>query len=178
MRINVATGYVQSVTAYESPHQNDRPNDADIRLVVVHGISLPPGEFDGTDVIDLFMGCLPATRHPYYAGLKNVQVSAHVFIRRTGELIQFVPFHRRAWHAGTSRFGTATGCNDFSIGIELEGTDTCAYTDQQYDQLASLWAALKVAYPQLHHTPIVGHADIAPGRKTDPGLQFDWSRLQ
>jgi len=178
MRINVATGYVESVSTYSSPHQDERPIGDEARLVVLHGISLPPGEFGGEDVIDLFMGSLPVARHPYYAGLDGVRVSAHVFIRRTGELIQFVPFHQRAWHAGVSRFGGDDGCNDFSIGIELEGTDTCAYTDAQYEQLTHLLSALNVAYPSLVHAPVVGHSDIAPLRKTDPGVQFDWSRVQ
>lgn len=177
MRINVATGYVESVTTYVSPHYDARPA-ADMRLIVVHGISLPPGEFEGSDVIDLFMGRLSIKRHPYYSLLDGIRVSAHVFIRRTGEVIQFVPFHQRAWHAGVSRFGADDACNDFSIGIELEGTDTCAYTEAQYGQLVQLLAALKEAYPSLATAPVVGHSDIAPMRKSDPGSQFDWSRIQ
>lgn len=144
-------------------------------LVVVHGITLPPGEFGGPWVDDLFLGRLDPAAHPYFAAIAHLRVSAHLLIRRDGTVTQYVPFHLRAWHAGASMFGGRERCNDFSIGIELEGTDDEPYADVQYERLAGAIHALKGAYPTL--AAIAGHEDIAPGRKTDPGPAFDWGRL-
>ena len=160
-----------------SPNCNDRPRPDDIGLVVVHGITLPPGRF-GTGLVEaLFLNTLDLTIHPALADLEGVRVSAHLFIDRDGVVTQFVPFHRRAWHAGVSSFGGRENCNDFAIGIELEGTDDAAYEDGQYERLTGVLRGLFRRYPQLSPSRVVGHAEIAPGRKTDPGPAFDWERL-
>lgn len=177
MKVNPETGLVEGIAYYASTHCNHRPVGVEPSLFVVHAISLPPGQFNGDDVIHLFQGKLDIEAHPYYRHLAGVRVSAHCWIRRCGELVQFVPFHQRAWHAGVSRFAQRTNVNDFSIGIELEGTETASFTQAQYAQLNRLIAALKQAYSSLESAPIVGHSDIAPVRKTDPGLGFDWQRL-
>ncbi len=143
-------------------------------LIVVHGISLPPGEFGGPWIDALFTNSLPPDAHPYFAQVAPLRVSAHVLVRRDGEIVQYVPFHRRAWHAGASAWRGREHCNDFSVGIELEGTDTRAYEQAQYATLARLVAALCRAYPTLSVDRIVGHSDVAPGRKSDPGIAFDW----
>lgn len=171
------SGLLLGATYRPSPHCDARPDPEDISLVVIHGISLPPGKFGGEDVANLFLGQLDTQAHPYYRQLQGVKVSAHLFIRRTGEVIQFVPFHLRAWHAGVSRFGVRHHCNHFSIGIELEGTDTCPYTEQQYASLSLVLSALRTTYPSLTHAPVMGHSDIAPLRKTDPGAGFEWTNL-
>jgi AmpD protein len=156
-----------------SPNQDERPY-GEISLIVVHGISLPAGEFGGQEVCELFTNCLDASV-PELAELESVKVSSHLFIRRTGELIQFVPFNRRAWHAGASSFGGREHCNDYSIGIELEGTDTIAYEEAQYEVLSDVCASLMVSYGIMD---ITSHSIIAPGRKTDPGLAFSWATLR
>jgi AmpD protein len=143
--------------------------------VVLHGISLPPGEFGGPWIDALFTGQLPASGHPYFATIAGQRVSAHLCIARDGVVTQYVPFHRRAWHAGASSYRHRVACNDYSIGIELEGTDDVPYTDPQYSQLAQVLTALRVSYPQL--VDVAGHSDVAPGRKTDPGSAFDWQRV-
>jgi AmpD protein len=158
-----------------SPNCDARPEGEAITLLVVHNISLPPGEFGGDGVIELFCNRLDPAAHPYYAGLQGLRVSAHFFIRRDGELIQFVPCGQRAWHAGASLWCGRERCNDFSIGVELEGTDDLPYGDAQYATLAALTRQLQAAYPI---TAITGHSDIAPGRKTDPGPAFDWARFR
>jgi AmpD protein len=145
---------------------------------VVHCISLPPGEFGGGWIEQFFCNELPADVHPYFAEIQPLKVSAHVLITRDGSIIQFVPFNKRAWHAGESCFRGRERCNDFSIGIELEGTDTHAFEDAQYAALAELIRALRYNYPDLRSEDVVGHSDIAPGRKTDPGSGFDWARLK
>jgi AmpD protein len=178
MAIDRQTGLLNLASFYPTSHYDERSDVNDLSLVVIHGISLPPGQFGGSDVIDLFQGKLNCTRHPYYALLQGVRVSSHLFIRRDGEVVQFVPFHLRAWHAGVSRFAHRKACNDFSIGIELEGTDTSAYTDTQYDALNAVLVALRDAYPSLTQAPVLGHSDIAPQRKTDPGVGFDWVRVK
>jgi Negative regulator of beta-lactamase expression len=160
-----------------SPHHNARP-EAEVSLLVIHGISLPPGEFGGHWIDDLFLGRLAADAHPYFASIAGLQVSAHCLIRRDGELVQFVSFEERAWHAGVSEFAGRKACNDFSIGIELEGTDSSGYTKEQYQQLATLTCLLMESYPAITPGRIVGHSDIAPGRKTDPGLSFDWKHYR
>ena len=169
----IENGWLVSCSHLPSPHHNARP-EAEVSLLVIHGISLPPGEFGGHWIDDLFLGHLDATAHPYFATIAGLQVSAHCLIRRDGELVQFVSFEERAWHAGVSEFAGRTACNDFSIGIELEGTDSSGYTKAQYQQLAALTRLLMVCYPQITPERIVGHSQIAPGRKTDPGPSFDW----
>ncbi|MFO7277647.1 MAG: 1,6-anhydro-N-acetylmuramyl-L-alanine amidase AmpD [Pseudomonadota bacterium] len=178
LRIDTATGLLAGVRQVLSPHFDARPTGCAPELIVVHGISLPPGEFGGPWIDRLFTGGLPADAHPYFQAIACLRVSAHALIRRDGELVQYVPFDARAWHAGASTYCGRTACNDFSIGIELEGTDDSPYEDVQYTRLAALIRALLSAYPTLDRTRIVGHSDIAPGRKTDPGPAFDWSRLR
>lgn len=178
MHVDVKSGLLSAATYFPTEHYNVRQQPYDIQLIVVHAISLPPGQFDGNDVIDFFQGKLEVSRHPYYAQLKGVRVSAHLFIRRDGSICQFVPFHLRAWHAGVSRFSARRDCNDFSIGIELEGTETAPYTEQQYQALNAVVIALGEAYPYLQHVPVVGHSDVAPVRKNDPGLGFCWEKLR
>ena len=170
----IENGWLVPCRHLPSPHHNARP-EAEVSLLVIHGISLPPGEFGGHWIDDLFLGHLDATAHPYFASIAGLQVSAHCLIRRDGELVQFVSFEERAWHAGVSEFAGRKACNDFSIGIELEGTDSSGYTKEQYQQLATLTRLLMEHYPAITTERIVGHSDIAPGRKSDPGLSFDWS---
>ncbi len=149
-----------------------------IDLLVIHGISLPPGSFGGPWIEQLFTGTLVGDGHPDLAEVAGARVSAHLLIRRDGELLQFVDLARRAWHAGPSRFGERTACNDFSIGIELEGTDQIPYTDAQYRRLGTVTAEIMACWPAITPERIVGHSDIAPGRKTDPGPAFDWRRYR
>lgn len=175
--LNETTGLLQPRHYLPSPHCDERPTHSVIDMVVIHGISLPPGEFGSSAISDFFCGKLEVKAHPAFADIASLRVSAHVLIRRTGEIIQFVPFIKRAWHAGVSSFDGKTNCNDFSIGIELEGTDDLPYEPIQYGQLSYLVFVLQHAYPIPAHR-IVGHADIAPGRKTDPGPFFDWKYLK
>jgi AmpD protein len=170
-----AAGWLGNARRLPSPNCDARPEGMAIELVVLHNISLPPGVFDGDAVIDLFLNRLDWDAHPYYQGIRGIKVSAHFFIRRDGSLIQFVPCSLRAWHAGMSNWDARERCNDFSVGIELEGTDDQPFTEAQYASLLPLLAALKQAYPI---SAIVGHSDIAPGRKTDPGACFDWERVR
>jgi AmpD protein len=178
LRIDVQTGLVPGVRQVLTDHFDARPAGTTADLIVVHGISLPPGEFGGPWVDRLFTGHLPPDAHPYFRDIAGARVSAHVVIRRDGEIVQYVPFGERAWHAGRSDYCGRSECNDFSVGIELEGMDEVPYEDAQYEQLATLIAALLAAYPSLSRERIVGHSDIAPGRKTDPGPAFDWARLR
>ncbi|MGH8267843.1 MAG: 1,6-anhydro-N-acetylmuramyl-L-alanine amidase AmpD [Steroidobacteraceae bacterium] len=178
LRIDAATGLIAGARQVLSPHFDARPGGAGPELLVVHGISLPPGEFGGPWIDRLFTGTLPAEAHPSFRERAGLRVSAHALIRRDGEIVQYVPFRERAWHAGVSQYRGRAGCNDFSVGVELEGTDDSAYTDAQYRQLAALAAVLLTTYPTLGPEHIVGHSDIAPGRKTDPGASFDWARLR
>ena len=160
-----------------SPNHDERQTPEDLSLIVIHCISLPPGQFGTEGVTQLFTNALNPDEHPYYAGIAHLRVSAHLLIRRTGELVQYVPFNRRAWHAGVSCYAGREVCNDFSIGIELEGTDDTPYEDIQYERLNAVIEALLAAYPTLSREHITGHEHIAPGRKTDPGVFFEWSRL-
>jgi AmpD protein len=169
-----ASGWLPECRRVLSPNFDARPAGAEISLLVVHAISLPPGEFGGGDVADLFCNRLDAGRHPFFAEIQGLRVSAHFFVRRDGELIQFVSCDARAWHAGASVWQGRERCNDFSIGIELEGCDDLAFESAQYATLNRLIAQLCQRYPLL---TAVGHSDIAPGRKTDPGPHFDWSRV-
>lgn len=170
-----ANGLLRGAVYIPSPNQDERPAGQSVRLLVVHAISLPPGEFGGDGVERLFTNRLDPALHPYYEGIHGLRVSAHFFIRRDGRVLQFVPTTRRAWHAGVSRWRDRERCNDFSLGIELEGCDEQPFADIQYIRLARLIRVLRHS-----HTieDIVGHADIAPGRKTDPGPCFDWPRLR
>lgn len=160
-----------------SPNQDDRPDDCAVDLLVIHNISLPPGEYGGPWIDRLFQNRLPAEQHPYFQEIHRLRVSSHLLIRRDGELVQYVPLHKRAWHAGESCFAGRQRCNDFSIGIELEGNDETPYTDAQYQALASTILQIRQHYPGITRERITGHCDIAPGRKSDPGPAFDWRRL-
>lgn len=178
MRVDPATGLLDAARQRFSPNQDERPAESAVDLIVIHGISLPPGEFGGSWIDALFTHTLDPAAHPYFQTVAGLRVSAHILLRRSGELIQYVPFHRRAWHAGASNFAGRARCNDFSIGIELEGVDHQPYDDVQYPVLAAVIAALRAAYPAITPARLTGHADIAPGRKTDPGPAFDWARLR
>jgi AmpD protein len=169
-----AYGWLDGARRIISPNCDARPPGTDITLVVIHNISLPPREFGGAGVMELFTNCLDPHAHPYYKEIHELRVSAHFLIRRDGELIQFVPCAMRAWHAGVSQWQGRERCNDFSIGIELEGSDEDAYAEVQYQVLQHVLAALRAVYPIA---AVVGHSDIAPGRKTDPGPCFDWTRV-
>ncbi len=177
-RVDRVTGLISGARQLSSPHCDARPPGTRIDLLVIHGISLPPGEFGGEWIERLFLGTLPPDAHPYFATIKNPRVSAHLLIRRDGELLQFVPFQRRAWHAGKSSFQGREACNDFSISIELEGCDDVPYTAVQYARLAAVAHAIMAAYPDITQSRIVGHSDVAPGRKTDPGPAFDWAQFR
>jgi AmpD protein len=178
MKVDPATGLVLGIRQVLSPHFDSRPVPADISLIVIHGISLPPGEFGGPHIEQFFTGNLRAAAHPYFQEIAGQRVSAHLLVGRDGRLVQFVSCNRRAWHAGKSSFADREACNDFSIGIELEGTDELRYEAAQYATLETLVPALLEAYPTLSAERIVGHSDIAPGRKTDPGALFDWTWLR
>lgn len=170
-------GWLEGVKRVPSPHHDCRPDDEIPSLLVVHNISLPPGEFGGPWIDALFTGTLDPDAHPFFAEIHQLRVSAHCLIRRDGEIVQYVPFDKRAWHAGVSNYLGRERCNDFSIGIELEGTDALPYTDAQYQQLVALTKVLVERYPDIA-CHITGHSDIAPGRKTDPGPAFDWARFR
>ncbi|MDE2235178.1 MAG: 1,6-anhydro-N-acetylmuramyl-L-alanine amidase AmpD [Gammaproteobacteria bacterium] len=173
-QVDRPSGLISGARQVASPHCDARPAGTGIDLLVIHGISLPPGEFGGAWIEQLFLGTLPTDAHPYFATLRGLRVSAHLLIRRDGELLQFVPFLKRAWHAGESVFQGRVTCNDFSIGIELEGCDDVPYTEAQYAMLTAVSRALMSAYTGIAPERIVGHSDVAPGRKTDPGPAFDW----
>lgn len=175
---SITDGWLEPARRLPSPNCDARPENCDIDLLVIHGISLPPGEFGGPWIDALFTNSLSVDAHPYFQEIAGLEVSAHVLIRRDGEVVQYVPFDRRAWHAGQSCFGGRERCNDFSIGIELEGCDDQPYEAAQYQVLADIGKALLKAFPALKPECIVGHSDVAPGRKTDPGLCFDWPRFR
>lgn len=169
------TGFLKAATRIDSPNFDERPAHTLINMIVIHNISLPPSQYGGDGIVQLFTNQLNPNEHPYYAEIYTRKVSAHFLIRRDGEVIQFVSCLNRAWHAGVSNWQGREQCNDFSIGIELEGSDFEAFEPKQYQTLIALVKKLKQAYPIEH---IVGHSDIAPGRKTDPGPFFDWSQLE
>jgi AmpD protein len=176
LQVDLETGLMRGAVQVPSPNCDARPPGVDAELIVVHGISLPPGEFGGPWIERLFTNSLPLDMHPYFADIGGLKVSSHLLVARDGSLTQFVRFTDRAWHAGESSYGGRVACNDFSIGVELEGVDTTPYEAAQYDTLGEVVAALCDAYPRLSPDRIVGHSDIAPGRKTDPGPAFDWER--
>ncbi len=175
--VDVATGLLIGARQVPSPNQDARPAGVLADLIVVHNISLPPGDYGGPWIERLFVNDLPAAVHPYFATIDQLRVSAHLLIRRDGELVQFVPFSLRAWHAGVSSYRGRERCNDFSIGIEMEGSDAEPFEPRQYRALSRTIIALCRAYPALSRERIAGHSDVAPGRKTDPGPSFDWQRL-
>lgn len=178
MEFSIDNHLLSGARQRHSPNQSERPPTQDIDLLIIHNISLPPGEF-GTECVDeLFCNRLQADAHPYFAQIAGLQVSAHLFIDRHGVVTQYVPFDKKAWHAGESRFAGRTNCNDYSIGIELEGTDTEPFAEAQYEALVAVSAALLQHYPHLILDRIVGHSDVAPGRKTDPGPCFEWRRYK
>jgi AmpD protein len=174
-RIDLLTGRLRRARWLASPNHDERPEGSGISLLVIHNISLPPDQFGGGWIDDLFLNRLDYSAHPYFEGLRELKVSAHCCIFRDGSLTQYVSFNQRAWHAGKSQFEGRERCNDFSIGIELEGCDTKPFTQAQYQRLLRVTRALQLAYPALTSARIVGHSDIAPGRKTDPGPHFDWA---
>ncbi|MFC3025346.1 1,6-anhydro-N-acetylmuramyl-L-alanine amidase AmpD [Vibrio zhugei] len=171
-------GWLSCAKLVPSPFYDERPSDSAISLLVVHNISLPPGKFGGPYIEQFFTGHLNASEHEFFAVIQAMKVSAHCLIRRDGEVVQFVPFTARAWHAGQSSFAGQARCNDYSIGIELEGTDFVAYTEAQYQSLTELTQQLMKHYPAITVPRITGHQYIAPQRKTDPGLSFDWQRFR
>lgn len=176
-QLNAETGLFSNACLMPSPHCDVRPDGHAPTLLVVHNISLPPGEFGSGDISRLFMGTLDPAAHPYFASISHLRVSAHACIDRNGLVTQYVPTGLRAWHAGESFFEGLSRCNDFSIGIELEGSDDQPFTAVQYRRLAQLIHAIQAVYPAITRERIVGHSDIAPGRKTDPGPHFDWPLL-
>lgn len=177
MRLDPSSGWCEGVQHCPSPNFNQRPL-GEVSLLVIHNISLPPGQFGTGQVQAFFQNRLDAGAHPYFAGIANLTVSAHFLIERDGRVIQFVSCNARAWHAGLSWFEGRDNCNDFSVGIELEGTDDLPFTDPQYAALITLIRALQSTYPAITLERICGHSDIAPGRKTDPGPAFDWRRVR
>jgi N-acetyl-anhydromuramoyl-L-alanine amidase len=176
--VDPETGWIVGARRVVSPNFDERPAGIELGLIVVHGISLPPGEFGNGWIDRLFCNDLPAAAHPFFASIEGLTVSSHVLIARDGTPTQYVPFDRRAWHAGRSAYCGRSACNDFSVGIELEGSDDVPYEHPQYRTLAQLILALRRGYPSLASAEVVGHSDIAPGRKTDPGPAFDWSELE
>ena len=175
--MKIVNGLLSPAIQVHSPNYDDRPDSEDIQLLVIHGISLPPGEFGGGYIEQLFTNSLNPDEHPYFLEIKDLKVSSHLLINRDGIITQFVPFQKRAWHAGESCHKDRQCCNDFSIGIELEGTDEQPYTDEQYETLNKIISVLQDSYPALTRDNIVGHCHIAPQRKTDPGPAFVWSRI-
>ncbi|WP_460232248.1 1,6-anhydro-N-acetylmuramyl-L-alanine amidase AmpD [Aurantivibrio plasticivorans] len=170
-------GWLEPAVHVTSPNYDSRPVSCEVDLLVIHNISLPPGQFGGGEIEQLFCNTLACEDHPYFERLRGLRVSSHLLIERTGRVIQFVSFNDRAWHAGKSLFDGREACNDFAIGIELEGADDIPYTPEQYRQLSAITQTLMQVYPGIDKRSIVGHCDIAPGRKTDPGPAFEWARF-
>jgi AmpD protein len=176
MQINKMTSLLENCTQCPSPNKDTRPEPMSIDLVVIHSISLPPGQYGSGAIEQFFQNKLDKTQHPYFEEIHRLKVSSHILIKRSGEIVQFVPFNERAWHAGQSNYQGRECCNDFSIGIELEGSDTDPFEEAQYQQLTQLISTLQLCYPAISDN-VTGHSDIAPGRKTDPGTGFDWKIL-
>jgi AmpD protein len=178
LQVDIESGLMRGVRQVASPNHDARPPGVEADLIVIHGISLPPGEFGGPWIDRLFTNSLPADAHAYFAEIGSLRVSSHLVVARDGAVTQYVAFTQRAWHAGKSNYQGREACNDFSVGVELEGTDTLPYEPVQYGALAEIVAALCAAYPGLSPKRLVGHSDIASGRKTDPGPAFDWPRAR
>jgi len=178
MRVDPASHLVAGVRFVPSPNFDERPLNIPLSLIVIHNISLPPGEFGGPYIEQLFTNQLNPNEHSYFAKVADKKVSAHILIRRDGSMLQFVPFNKRAWHAGESIYKGKPRANDYSIGIELEGADKTPYESVQYTVLVGLVNSLLMAYPSLSKEDIVGHSDIAPGRKSDPGMSFQWKKFR
>lgn len=178
LELEIENHWLNTAERVPSPNCSDRPLDEAISLLVIHNISLPPGEFGGPHINELFCNRLDSTAHPYFAEICALKVSSHLLIRRDGALVQYVPFNLKAWHAGRSTFEGREECNEFSIGIELEGTDDTYFTSIQYELLVKVTRLLLKDYRAMTPTRIVGHSDVAPGRKTDPGPCFDWARYR
>ncbi|MFT0695559.1 1,6-anhydro-N-acetylmuramyl-L-alanine amidase AmpD [Acinetobacter bereziniae] len=176
-RFQVVNGQLIGARQVPSPNYNQRPENTEIQLIVIHNISLPPSQFGGGYIEQFFQNQLDWSIHPYFQTIQGMQVSTHLLILRTGEIIQFVNFNDRAWHAGRSSYLGKVECNDYSIGIELEGSDDLDFEEVQYQQLVDVVVALQLAYPKTDHH-LAGHSDIAPGRKTDPGTHFEWQRFR
>jgi len=175
--LKIKNGLLESAITLNSPNYDDRGDENDISLIVIHNISLPPNEFGGKGIEQLFTNSLDKSEHPFYEEIHQLRVSSHLLIRRDGEIMQFVPFHKRAWHAGVSQYLGRDVCNDFSIGIEMEGTDFEPFEEIQYEVLNNVIDALLKTYPSLKPDAITGHENIAVGRKTDPGPYFEWGKL-
>lgn len=178
MKVDTTSGLLKEARYLPSDNHDDRPDGMTIDVLVIHAISMPPGEYGGGDIERLFGNTLDFEGHPFYMTIAGLRVSAHLLIRRDGEVVQFVPFTQRAWHAGVSQFDGRARVNDFSIGIELEGSDHAPFEEEQYRSLIEVTRALQNAYPGIAAKRIVGHSDIAPGRKTDPGPHFNWRRFR
>ncbi len=178
MHVDKGSGLLDGGRYVPSPNRDARPEDTDINALVIHAIGMPPGEYGGADIEQLFCNRLDFSCHPFYREIDGLTVSAHLLIRRDGQVVQFVPFQERAWHAGVSALEGRARVNDFSIGIELEGSDHAPFEEAQYRALAEVTGALRAVYPAIAPERIVGHADIAPGRKTDPGPYFNWARYR
>ena len=176
--MHITNGIIDSARQLVSPNHDQRPEGATVSLLIIHGISLPPGQFAANHIDQLFTNTLDPNEHPYFEEIKDLKVSAHCLIRRDGELVQYVSLNDRAWHAGESEWCGAAGCNDFSIGIELEGCDDIAYEDVQYERLVAVVSSIMNAHLEIQDESIVGHSDVAPGRKTDPGPAFDWAKFR
>lgn len=176
-QLTISNGILSHAQYIHSPNFNQRPDNSVIDLIVIHNISLPAGVFGEDYIIKFFQNKLDHTLDPSFISIRNLKVSSHLLIRRDGSIIQFVPFHQRAWHAGYSSFNSVDNCNDYAIGIELEGCDFLPFEDCQYTHLAIIIKTLQQYYPGITHERIVGHSDIAPERKTDPGPLFDWAHL-
>jgi AmpD protein len=177
-QVDAASGVLVGARQVASPNFDARPPSVAPDLLIIHGISLPPGEYGGPWIDQLFTNQLPWDAHPYFKQIEGMRVSSHLLIRRDGEVVQYVPFQHRAWHAGASNYQGRERCNDFSIGIELEGTDDTPYEAEQYRELGRVLLALCAGYTSLSLDRLVGHSDVAPGRKSDPGESFDWPRLR
>ncbi|MDH3327583.1 MAG: 1,6-anhydro-N-acetylmuramyl-L-alanine amidase AmpD [Gammaproteobacteria bacterium] len=178
MEIDKIKGLLKNAEYIASPNCDDRSPESQANLLIIHNISLPPNEFGGPFITQLFTNTLNESEHPFFEEIAHLRVSSHLLIRRDGNIIQYVPFHKRAWHAGVSCFDNQTGCNDFSIGIELEGTDDIPYETIQYEQLATVTDTLLSTYQDMSAERITGHCDVAPERKTDPGPVFDWKKYR
>jgi len=178
MNIDEKTGILDRAEYVRSPNCDLRPKNCDISLLVIHNISLPPGIFGGPYISELFTNCLNPEEDPFFQEICHLKVSSHLLVRRDGSIIQYVPLNQRAWHAGVSEFNGQAHCNDFSIGIELEGTDTEDYENIQYEVLAEVSREILKTYPAIKPNRITGHSDIAPERKTDPGPAFDWTKYR